>query len=392
MSLTFEFISLVIFIVVPGLLFQRFYFLGEFSKQFDTKGSVYKAIFFSVIPGVFIQLLAFSLYASLHWNAFFLDNTLEVSLELLRSSTKYSKNALNFIKNGYITFFLHQINVIVLSVFLGWICFLVVRYFKLDIKFKILRFKNQWSYIFSGELNDLKKFKQFNTTIAKDEKLNNNFKHHFTQIDVLLKDDKTLFTGSLVDYDLNYENINELDKIYLKNVFRYRDSKDGDKDRGLEITGSRTKIPVKGDVFILDAKNILNMNILYVPKLIEEKTIPKSSLKSKVFLFGSIVNISFLLFFIYSWFKPEDFDSFFRFNHQLNWFNRLLITFTIIQLVYLFLPSYIKDENNKEYKYDGENFKEAFLAFIFLLLLTALSIYYENFWLLIKSIVNYIIG
>ncbi|THF48460.1 hypothetical protein E6C50_14345 [Flavobacterium supellecticarium] len=64
MNLTLGFIAFFIAIVIPGILFRRFFFYGEFSKQFNTKDPVLHSIFFSIIPGIVIQLVCFTIYAA----------------------------------------------------------------------------------------------------------------------------------------------------------------------------------------------------------------------------------------------------------------------------------------------------------------------------------------
>lgn len=62
MSITIGFIALFISIVIPGLLFFRFYYYGEFSKQFTTKDQISKIFFFSIIPGIIIQIHSLLIY------------------------------------------------------------------------------------------------------------------------------------------------------------------------------------------------------------------------------------------------------------------------------------------------------------------------------------------
>lgn len=236
-------------------------------------------------------------------------------------------------------------------------------------------------------MNDLKKFKQFNLNNVGKEKGKKKLKHYLTQIDVLVSNgnEKNAFiTGFLVDYDLNYENINELDKIYLKNVVRYRDIKDSDGERKLETVGSKTKVSISGDVFILDANKIINMNIIYVPKLVSFSKKPEMKILSNIYFFGSILNIVVFFLFVYSLFNNNFSLNLEIFDHSLNWFQKLFLAFTLIQFNSIWMPS-IHGEHKNKYKYVRKDIFETFKALLFFSLITLLFIFYNDLWILIKS-------
>lgn len=63
MNFTFGFIVFFVSIIIPGILFRRFYFYGEFSKQFNTKDPVLHSIYFSIIPGIILQIFGIIIYS-----------------------------------------------------------------------------------------------------------------------------------------------------------------------------------------------------------------------------------------------------------------------------------------------------------------------------------------
>jgi hypothetical protein len=383
MSFTIDFLLLIILVVIPGLLFKRFYFQGEFSKQFSTKDSVYKSVFYSIIPGVLIQLLGYIIYIGVRKHSFTNKDLLCVFEELFTGSDNYSEITTLFVQKGISNFILHEFNVYLLAVFIGYFSYLVVRTFKLDVKLKILRFKNQWYYIFSGEFKSFKKFEKAKQLFREKKTIeqllkpnsDNQFKYFPVRADVLVKEDSKviLYTGYVIDYDLDYENINDLDKLYLYRTHRYREVRDEDKNnKQIKIIGNKAKIPIKGDVFLLDAKNILNLNLTFVPHSLvkNKKEVFKRKIKKLWLIVGGLINLFFIIYILVintTFFTDLTLFSNF-FTHELNWFERLLIALIVTQLFSILLPT---QERNKKrdvlgYKYSWKSFfSRVFLAVIF---------------------------
>ena len=346
MSFTADFILLFILVVIPGLLFKRFFFYGEFSKQFTTKESIYKSLFYSIIPGIILQLFAYWFYISVRTCQFTNEDILIVFKELFSPKSEYSECTKLFFSDGFNYFLLHELNVFVLAIFAGHLVARLIRFFKLDIHFKILRFQNQWYYIFSGEIRDFRKFKHLKRIMGESSEGNNEKEQKSLPpyADILVENggEQVLYTGFIVDYDLNYENLNELDKIYLKGASRYRDFRSGDIESGLEVRGSKTKVSIKGDVFILKADKVLNINLTFIPinKVESEPSVLWSRIKRVIYFLGLYFNLSVLIYFVFintPWLSKV-FPSLNGFVGNANFFSRLLLAFTIIQILTILMP------------------------------------------------------
>jgi len=276
MSLTLGFIAFFISIIIPGIIFRRFFFYGEFSKQFNTKDPVLHSIFFSIVPGIVIQIVSFIIYnLSLDFNSSLLD-----IFVIFRDVTSDGSNGTNkltedFINNNLITFLIYSLVVFVFSAFLGWASSRTIRNRQWDKKYKLFRFKNQWYYIFSGEVLNLKKFEEAHNISFKSNKSSDQ-DIFITYADILVSvseqnDRKELYTGYVVDYDLKSDDISQLDKIYLIDTHRYKKKEKILDESGLEVkdknqevetpTKSRNRLRVPGDIFVLNAKNIVNLNL-----------------------------------------------------------------------------------------------------------------------------------
>lgn len=203
MSLTIDFILLFILIVIPGFLFKRFYFYGEFSKQFSTKDSVYKSTFYSFIPGILIQVSCFAIYTTL-WPSDFnnIDVLYTVKFLLAKTNQTSPNKATEFINNGFSGFWKYELSVFATAILLGAILSRLVRLFKFDLRYKFLRFRNHWFYVFSGEINSLRKFRLAKKKLGDIESLTNFFSYYPPHVDILVNNHsgQALYSGYVIDY------------------------------------------------------------------------------------------------------------------------------------------------------------------------------------------------
>ncbi|PQJ80760.1 hypothetical protein [Polaribacter porphyrae] len=378
MEVTIGFISIFISIIIPGLLFRRFFYFGEFSKQFSTKETVYQSIFYSIIPGIVIQITGGVLYFILRNTNLQVSSIYIIYTDILNGNIILNANTTKFMNSNFVYFLIHIFNTYVLSILLGVITSKLIRYFKLDIKNKIFRFKNQWYYIFSGEILQMKKFK---STINFTGNLygEKNSITSTTYADILIETSsgiRELYTGFVIDYDLNNQDISILERIYLKNTIRYKKTINNKKGKNKTKT---KKVEIPGEIFILSGKDIININLTYLPKtkdLVPSWYDKKQKIYKKVLNIFSIsiflilplvfiikkdyiINFSDLLF--SSNLKPENF----------NFLTRLLTYIIFTQFLSLFLPN--KTETKLTYKLRFFLFK--LLIFIILIL-----IYYFIFY------------
>lgn len=315
MNLTLGFISFFISIIIPGLLFRRFFFYGEFSKQFNTKDPVLHSIFFSIVPGIFVQITSFFIY----FFVFGLDTSFLDIFTIFRDVTSDGINdtavvTQDFINNDLITFFVYSLFVFLLAIVFGFLSSRLIRLCKWDKKYKLFRFKNQWYYIFSGELLHMKKFKDAQRlTYNKNEPFKHDISTTYADILVSISEEKReLYTGYVVDYDLKSEDTTQLDKIYLIDTHRYKKRADNKveeevNDTEKEHPPSRLQKKIPGDVFILDADNIININLTYVPsfnKFKEKNVRAQKRLSYMRTAFVLVVFLIILYHFIYKLIPP----------------------------------------------------------------------------------------
>ncbi|CAA0193669.1 conserved membrane hypothetical protein [Tenacibaculum maritimum] len=385
MNLTLGFIAFFIIVVIPGILFRRFFFYGEFSKQFNTKDPVLHSIFFSIIPGIIVQLLSFIIYnLSLGFDSSFLD-VFTIFRDIASDGSNGTQEATkDFINNHIITFFIYSLFVFTFSSFIGWALSRLIRIRKWDKKYKLFRYKNQWYYIFSGEVLNMKKFKEAHKVSFKNDKgsLQSTL---LTYADILVSvseqnDRKELYTGFVVDYDLKGDDISQLDKIYLIDTHRYKKKEKVFDENGKEIIEenseetpikSRNRLRVPGDIFILKAKNIVNLNLTYIPSKKKKKVYEEKKQRGYLKIQKWYLIVTFLIILIHFFYGVLELDETFLKGYFTNtgFWGKVLIILFLNQFISIFVPL-----ENKKGKL-SYNFKNSifYLKILALFLIAILS-------------------
>lgn len=267
----------IIIIIIPGVVFKRFFYQNNPTKQSGV-GNFGDRILTSIFCGIIIQIIAtFILTAAIDqiWGysyeyCFKRINNIHNSLV---------KNELPIVSPTQLTFIV--VSIILansLAMIIGVVLYKLIRAFKFDVKYPVLRFDSDWKYIFRDETkifedNSLKKFNEFDAA----------------KIDALVKDNAGgtyLYSGILHDYSV--DKYGQLVNISLIESIRFkRESSDSPTN----------KKSVPGHLVILPYSNILNLNITYVYRIKRSKNrLIESSLYILLFLV-------LLVIFIAPWFS-----------------------------------------------------------------------------------------
>lgn len=241
MDLSFRGIILFAVIIFPGLVFRRFFYQGEFTKQFSSKPWII-SILYSVIPGIAIHSF---LILSIHFGYGFKNIDLS-PLDRFYHFFKIQKIRLDIIDSYFIfKLILYYVLIIIISWLFAILCWNFVRSFKLDSKYKVFRFQNYWNYYFKG---DLKYFPEFKKLIIG--------KILLTRADVLVSESEgktRMYTGDLRQYTIKKDN--SLENIYLTNTSKVLFHKETKKPYKKEIPG---------DCFIIPYDRVINLNLNYI--------------------------------------------------------------------------------------------------------------------------------
>ena len=361
MSITLGSLILFVLIIFPGIVFRRLYFTGEFSKQFD-HSTIWKLLYNSIVAGIIIQFLSILTANYIFKYHLSFDKIFSIIHDLSNSKQSAKMNPVTnqFLRENFNEFIAYFFLVLLVAGLSGYILNQIVRFFDLDVKIKLFRYRNQWYYVFSGKILRFKKFKEaISTTNASEDDIDIT-KPILTVGNILvrLNEQQTcLYTGFIVDYDLKPNNISELQRIYLAEISKKSFRKPG------EISDSKNyprNIP--GKFFVIPGKDIINYNINYIPSLVQIAKIERRKeilSKIKQIVWGIIDLISIIIIFLFI--GIEIIYAFKSFTLGVNWLDtylsstrfwgKLFFTFGFIQFLILISPKYDEKINKYYYSY-----------------------------------------
>lgn len=336
-------------IFLPGLIFLRFYFIGEFSKQFNTRIPIIRLAFYSLIPGVLFFLLSIYIYG-LFDSKFLVSGALDIYLNLSSSNNCFSESTSDFLNNGLGAYIFFTTCTIIISGLFGFLIHYLIRKFNFDKKYKVFRFKNYWYYIFSGEIVKFPKFDRAITDI-QIEGVDKDSDVIMAYADILVNEcgKSRMYTGYVLDYELEQDNINSLDKIYLLDAHKY----DYTQNQRLRFQSNHVKKSIPGQLFVIDYKSVLNLNLTYLPstnRMLYE--LDKQSRKhQKLEFLGTIIIILSFVFSIslvfFEW--PYDFLS----SWNLGFFLKTVLYFIVIapvNIILFLLQLYLQKRRKKVFE------------------------------------------
>lgn len=236
-------VYLMVFIF-PGIIFRKFYYIREYSKEFD-KGNLFERSVFTVLTSVIILALSYLIYTIL---VDFLgqDHVPYISYETIRGihqqiSTNQLPNEIS--PDTYRNFTYLMLSIYIMSGVFGIIWHFITKssFLKKSGCFKKI---NYWEDLVKG-------FHHKN----RDDSLT----HAYTLVDVLIDtgEGNKLYSGKLENYYLNHDN-NQLQTIVLSSVNKYKKN-----EKNVE------RIQIPGHNFVVERDKILNVNFTYV---FEEKS------------------------------------------------------------------------------------------------------------------------
>lgn len=346
MAISLGFFVILILLLFPGLIFRRLYFYGEFSKEFKAGYNLVSLLAISTIPGFIILILTFLSY-DIFFTKIDLGEIIDKFKDINSPEYRFAKSKqtpINELINSNAAPFITYLFLI--SIILGSLSGRLIRISRLDTKFKLLRFKNYWFYLLNGQHSDLKKLKH----LKKKNK-----KHLFTKADVLIdSNSKThLYSGIVVDYELNENDCNSLSKLMLKNAERYSLRNE-----------SRVVVDIPGTLFVVDCSTMKNINLTYIYE--DTQDILQSKIPNNIEVIFGLLIILLIPIFI---FQAESIQwGFYSYYFELNWYEKIIVYFLTIQTLSLFNPFVKRNDEYQKITQKGVWGKIVWIAFMLLLL------------------------
>lgn len=238
------------FLLIPGILFRRFYYSEEFSREY------FKSTFFEVFISTIIPSLIFQLI----W--FFLSRLLgqHVDLNILSdlASAKPLEGTFSNVQNNSVKILVYNLSLFLFSGICGYYWKQIVRNKKWDRRFKIFRYQNSWHYILKGEFFD---FPRAEISLESDEVEDIEFV--FIDAIVQIGGESYLYDGILVDYELR--NDGGLETISIKNAQRRKLSNDSTiEEDGTKSDNSNKYYPIIGYILLIKYSELKNLNFTYL--------------------------------------------------------------------------------------------------------------------------------
>lgn len=326
MDISLGFVVVLTLILFPGLIFRRLYFYGEFSKQFNSGNNILVVIALATIPGIVILTSTYWFYDSF-FTKIDLGEIIDKFKDINSSDFRFEQEKVTdlevLIREKAAPFlgFLYLI-----STLFGLISGRFIRISRLDTKFKLLRFKNYWFYLFNGQHTGFKKMKHLK------EK---NKKHLFTKADILIdsNSETLLYSGILVDYELDNNDSTTLSKVMLEKAERYS-SRDG----------KRVPVQIPGQILVVDCSSIKNINLTYISEKSKDILTSKIPINTEV-IFGLIIILLIPVFI----FKIDGINwSIYKTYFSLPWYSKILVFLLTTQFLSLINP-FVKEKD--EYKW-----------------------------------------
>ncbi|MCL6220426.1 hypothetical protein [Zunongwangia pacifica] len=239
---------ILFFLLIPGILFRRFYYSEEFSKEY------FKETFFGVFIATFLPALLFQFIWYFLANIFNQKVDLYILGNILSQSTE--KSSFQNVEKNFLNIITYNSTMFFASGLCGYILKKIVRLRKWDRYSKFFRFQNSWHYILKGEFFD---FPRADMTL--DEDTVEDIEFVFVDAIVEINNESYLYDGILVDYELS--NDGGLNYISLTGAERRNIKNDSKIVEGIKQDNSKNYYPIKGHTLLLKYSEIKNLNFTY---------------------------------------------------------------------------------------------------------------------------------
>lgn len=258
-------IVIVVCLIFPGILFKRFYYQGQFTKQFGA-GLFADRLITSIFWGTVVQVASFLIFSR------YLGFTYtQIKPDIKQVYEKIGANQLPDLSYIPLTYILKYLGFVVFTASVsGFLAHKFIRNFKIDLYVEVFRFSNHWNYIFNGEILANKKYKALY-----------NGKYKETIVDIVIPGEapygNKMLSGYLADYTISRET-GELETIYLSRASKYSQTAKAFKN-------------IPGHCFVVPYSNVSDLNIRYIFSVDEQKNTAnsfRSILKEFLFPAGSL--------------------------------------------------------------------------------------------------------
>lgn len=266
---------------MPGILFRYFYRRGVWESPVHLS-SILNELYYGLFLSIPIHLIAF-MFVRLFGYRY--DYSAILSLLAGHFENDVFVHVVQTIKRSFVLVLIYHTLTCSLSALAGLSAHIVVRKQHLDLRYRWLRFQNDWYYTFYGErlvmaiLQEGRDRKRRVTNRAIDEFLAT--VEVYVSVVVVFGTVDILYYGRVDSY--NYDRAGKLSRIILTNVLRRELTNDADErgegEQSHDVAGDPRYYRILGDYFVVDAQDIktLNVEYVYIVKKEPESTATRNS-------------------------------------------------------------------------------------------------------------------
>ena len=324
-NIAFNTVFYICVFIIPGILLRRFYYHGEFHKEFS-QGNLLERLMWTIFSSVTSLFLCGLFFIGIRQFADLLPaisySTIKGIFDLLASNELPESQD---IRPVYSDFLYLIIGIYLLSCIFGLLAHQLVVAIGTHTPLSLFKFNNYWYYFFRGRI--------------KNSSTDRKRKFWYTDVDILVDQEgkAKMYSGQVSDYYVDSVH-NQLESIFLENTRRYRfknltqgdaeeDKKDLVEEPNQKDSGRPYDlVPIPGDIFCIPYSRVLNMNLTYVTK---EKGI--SWLKKVIWALANILFYAFVIIpFTFFWIEDIPILNFPSFWYKVWFFLTTLITSSII--------------------------------------------------------------
>lgn len=238
------------FLLIPGILFRRFYYSEEFSREYF-KSTFFEVFISTIIPSLIFQLIWFFV-------ARLIGQHIDLNILSDLVSAKPLEETFSNVQNNSLKILGYNLSLFLFSGISGYYWKQIIRNNKWDRRFKIFRYQNSWHYILKGEFFD---FPRAEIALETDEV--EDIELVFIDAIVQIGGESYLYDGILVDYELRSDG--GLETISLKNAQRRKLSDDSTIDEdGAKSDNSDKYYPIIGHILLIKYAELKNLNFAYL--------------------------------------------------------------------------------------------------------------------------------
>jgi len=241
---------LIFLLVLPGIIFRYAYLRGRSINNPFVITSMADEIAYGVVAAAVLHTLWCSVFKCAHHPVDY-KSVIVLSVGAYGEHQEYLSAALTGISRNAGLIAVYFLSLYAVSAILGLAAHEVVRTFRLDHMFSLLRFRNEWYYLLSGEYVNLPEQGGSIGSRRPDMVLLSTV--------IIQGGQAYIYRGYVVDY--YFDRTGVLDRVVLFNVKRRRLENDRAEGQEYSLAGDERFYAIMSDLFVIKYSEMQTINV-----------------------------------------------------------------------------------------------------------------------------------